>query len=102
MSLRRHRNYVDPAEYERWETERQEGIRAADLERYELDRRVSIAKIPCLIDRIEEQENAAYVALELAAAAIQLLGEVRERWAFAEQLLADVLRERRDPARSTT
>jgi hypothetical protein len=93
-----HPDYVPAAEWASWEAEREQRNRDNDKAIRELQRRVNAARIPCLIDRVEDAENRTYLVTEAMLAALQLLAETRERLADTEQLLSDVIRERREPS----
>lgn len=88
-------NNVTDEDWAEWEADREQRNRDNDKAIRELQRRVNAARIPCLIDRVEDAENRTYLVTEAMLAALQLLAETRERLADTEQLLADVLRERR-------
>lgn len=88
-------NYVTDEEWASWEATRVKRNRDADKQLRELQRRVDAARIPCLIDHIDDLEIRAFLTTEAMLAALQLLAETREQLADTEQLLADVLRERR-------
>jgi hypothetical protein len=64
-------NYVDPADYARWEAERKAGNKADDEIQRDIARRRDLADIPLLLDRIEELAFSLVLATECFAAALE-------------------------------
>lgn len=68
-------NYVDPAEFAQWETERQALIDADNETQRDIGRRRDLADVPLLLDRIEELSFALALATECFAALLVLWRE---------------------------
>lgn len=64
-------NYVDPADYARWEAERQALIDADNDRQREAQQRTDLARIDPLLDRIADLEIRLHLATECFAAALE-------------------------------
>lgn len=64
-------NYVDPAEYARWETERKATNAEDDERQREAQQRADLARLDSLLDRITDLEVRLYLVTECFAAALE-------------------------------
>ncbi len=87
--------HVCAEEWARWEAERVEANQAYDDECFAREVRRRPLIIAQLCERVETLETREWFAREMLAAAVEVADDLRERLAFVERLLADVLAENR-------